>query len=613
MSQVRTFQARLPKGPHEAALDAVGALAGRVKRRVHARKAALCRGGLETARTPQGVKAEIMRELGVSGRFFNGCAAEVDGMWEGKRACAAMHVENLEGKLAAARANADRIRKALDADASARAAHEKAVRKAEGAGKPAPLPTRSRAEKMISPTKRAHVEASLERALAKVTSVERKLGETKTRLKAPPRIVFGGDELFRARTAIHPNDVAAIAAWREAWDAARSGSFMLIGGKDEVFGNKSVMASPAGDEIAFTLRLPDPLRERFGAHSADERRLMAARAERSAALEAAGKAPLAKPAYEAEPGRYVEIRGVKLPDFGRDVITAAIARNLGRDRVALTYRFVRDDGFRHDTLSAWRVMITITAETPRAAPAAWRIGVDVNVDHLALALIDPSGNPVQAWRVGLPLRNLPSGRRDAIIGDAIAAVFRILREQEAIRGPISLAVEDLDFGEKKREMSRSAKRRPGRNRTLSSFAYSKILGGLTRRAAREGVHVSVVNPAYTSLIGEANWAGRYGLTRHQGAAVAIARRSHNRPGMTAMSERVNRKGEVGGVYTRLSTRVDGRLGVWAEWAKIHRALVAASVIAGREPDPSGRGRGASRGPGPKGRRKRRDACLRPTG
>ncbi|PZO72231.1 MAG: hypothetical protein DI629_20980, partial [Mesorhizobium amorphae] len=114
-------------------------------------------------------------------------------------------------------------------------------------------------------------------------------------------------------------------------------------------------------------------------------------------------------------------------------------------------------------------------------------------------------------------------------------------------------------------------------------------------------------------IGEANWAGRYGLTRHQGAAVAIARRSHNRPGMTTMSERVNRKGEVGGVYTRLSTRVDGRLGVWAEWAKIHRALVAASVIAGREPDPSGRGRGASRGPGPKGRRKRRDACLRPTG
>lgn len=35
----------------------------------------------------------------------------------------------------------------------------------------------------------------------------------------------------------------------------------------------------------------------------------------------------------------------------------------------------------------------------------------------------------------------------------------------------------------------------------------------------------MVNPAYTSVLGRLHWAERYGLTVHQGAAVAIGRRA----------------------------------------------------------------------------------------
>ncbi|MGC8505052.1 MAG: hypothetical protein ACP5MM_09715, partial [Acidithiobacillus sp.] len=36
--------------------------------------------------------------------------------------------------------------------------------------------------------------------------------------------------------------------------------------------------------------------------------------------------------------------------------------------------------------------------------------------------------------------------------------------------------------------------------------------------------VKMVNPAYTSVLGRLHWADRYGLTVHEGAAVAIGRR-----------------------------------------------------------------------------------------
>lgn len=38
----------------------------------------------------------------------------------------------------------------------------------------------------------------------------------------------------------------------------------------------------------------------------------------------------------------------------------------------------------------------------------------------------------------------------------------------------------------------------------------------------------MVNPAYTSVLGRINYAHRYGLTVHQGAAVAIGRRAFDR-------------------------------------------------------------------------------------
>ena len=50
--------------------------------------------------------------------------------------------------------------------------------------------------------------------------------------------------------------------------------------------------------------------------------------------------------------------------------------------------------------------------------------------------------------------------------------------------------------------------------------------GLEREAARQGVEVIKVNPAYTSIIGRYKYQKQFGLTVHQSAALVIGRRGY---------------------------------------------------------------------------------------
>jgi len=62
------------------------------------------------------------------------------------------------------------------------------------------------------------------------------------------------------------------------------------------------------------------------------------------------------------------------------------------------------------------------------------------------------------------------------------------------------------------------------SRLLSSFAYGLFFAALKACAFKNGIIIHVVNPAFTSIIGQVNYAKRYGLTIHLAAALCIARR-----------------------------------------------------------------------------------------
>ncbi len=59
---------------------------------------------------------------------------------------------------------------------------------------------------------------------------------------------------------------------------------------------------------------------------------------------------------------------------------------------------------------------------------------------------------------------------------------------------------------------------------LSSFAYGLFFQSLLSQGYRKGIPIHQVNPAFTSVIGQVNYATRYGLSIHLTAAFCIARR-----------------------------------------------------------------------------------------
>ncbi|WP_170124809.1 IS200/IS605 family accessory protein TnpB-related protein [Roseinatronobacter thiooxidans] len=290
-------------------------------------------------------------------------------------------------------------------------------------------------------------------------------------------------------------------------------------------------------------------------------------------------------------GRHLEITGVEFPEFGRDAIHKALqvhaAKGKGpearKGRVAIAYRFVRDEGWpRGNPLSAWRLFITLEVpgtEIQQPVFAAWgkgrnalmaqgvagnfcgALGVDLNADHLAWAVIDRHGNLVKAktGRIDLPLRGKTSGQRAALIGDASAAIVSMAAELD-----LPIVIESLDFAAGKRELEGSG---AGYARMLSSLAYAAIQTMLRRRAARAGVELVEVNPAYTSVIGHVNYARRYGLSVHCAAAVATARRA------AGLSERVNYVHGSRGRRNTLPTQSECRRHVWRQWARVRKGLL----------------------------------------
>ena len=365
------------------------------------------------------------------------------------------------------------------------------------------------------------------------------------------RLCFGSRKLFRAQFDLEANGYTDQAAWRTDWQSARNGQWFVLGSQDESAGNQLCQATLSQDgSITLQLRLPDAL----SAH-----------------------------------GTHLTIAGVRFA-YGHEQLVYALRSSRRVDAVtkdgkpvrkrigtAISYRFVRDD-------KGWRVFASVEAApvvqvTHRLAGA---VGVDVNADHLAVAQTDRFGNLIGAYRLDLPLMGKTTDQRLALIGDAVNRIA-----QQATNAGKPVVIEKLDFQKKKAELEAID---PAQARMLSAFACNKILSGLKAACFRHGVEVIEINPAYTSVIGAVNTARVRGVSVHQGAAYAIARR-----GLGLSETPVPRPAVVpvrtGGHVTFALPVRNRAKHEWTHWAAIRTRLRAAlaahyrSGIATAQPAP----------------------------
>jgi IS605 OrfB family transposase len=334
----------------------------------------------------------------------------------------------------------------------------------------------------------------------RLTSLEKKLSDLERNCKnGKVRICFGSNRLFRKQFALKENGYQSHNEWLLDWKKSRNNTFFCLGSKDETGGNQTCTLTADG---TLRLRVPNILTKKYGHH--------------------------------------IVIPAVRFP-YGQEQIDLAV-----KSGTAISHRFTRGrkGWYLHTTIDLPKATLVT-----RKVKEVGAVSVDINEKEIAVAETDRFGNYRDSMTYPACVRDLSTDQTIALYADICKKI--VARAGEAGK-PIVL--EDLDFARKKailREQGASY------SRMLSGFAYSTSISLLKRRAAKEGVFAREVNPAFTSVIGKTNYMNRYGITPHEAAAVAIARRAQG------FSERPDRSRTMG----PLPARNRGKH-VWSFWRRL---------------------------------------------
>lgn len=393
---------------------------------------------------------------------------------------------------------------------------------------------------------------SLDKRLAKFKGKQEILHQKKRRLsrlqqrlkkliedaeKGRVSLCFGSKKLFRTQFDLKNNSYESHEEWQTDWRKIRSSEIFFLGSKDEASGNQSCTAIAQEDSsLTIRIRLPNALAAKFGKY-------------------------LVIPNIHYSYGQK-EILASLNDCRQRDLLAKAKDPGYKKYGQALTYRFKCDQ-------KGWRLFVTTALPKPqwKTSKNLGVIGVDINLDHLALVETDRFGNPLLKKSIPLNLYGKTKEQSLALIGDACSQVID-LAEQTAK----PLIFEHLDFQKKKQALRETAS--PAEARNLSSFSYQSILTHLKSRAWKKQIEVHQVNPAFTSLIGRVKFAHRYGLSIHHAAALCIGRR------FLHFSEKIPRHldnipdGKEGHVTFSLPVRNRDQH-VWTSWRHLSKKLSVA--------------------------------------
>jgi IS605 OrfB family transposase len=299
-----------------------------------------------------------------------------------------------------------------------------------------------------------------------------------------PSMVVGGKRLWRNRNHLDATDMTE-QQWRGRWDASRM--FLTADGESgKAFGNETIRVD---DDGHLRIKTPVALVDQFGTHVVIE-----------------------------DPVRFSH-RGQEWAARvgGRRAVRYDLIYDPGRDRWYID--------------ASWK-----TAPEPAPALDELRggpvLGVDLNADHLACCVLDASGNPIgDPTSIEVATAGLAASHRDGRVRAAITALL----DHAQHSGCGAVVVENLDFADARatgRDTLGRGKRGKRLRRTIAGIPTRRFRTRLTGMAARRGIAVIGVDPAYTSKWGTQHWvkplqqqtSDPSTVTGHHGAAVAIGRR-----------------------------------------------------------------------------------------
>jgi IS605 OrfB family transposase len=301
-------------------------------------------------------------------------------------------------------------------------------------------------------------------------------------------VVRGGKDLLRKRNNLASAGLTE-ARWRREWESARL--FLTADGeKGKPWGNETIRFNP--DEGWLEIKLPAPL-----AHLANRSH-----------------------------GRYRLSCLVAFHHRGDEVAAQAATG-------AIRYDISHDPARGRWYIDAsWSTAPTCASslEYLREHPV---VAVDVNVEHLAAAIVAADGNILGTpATIPLVLAGLPTATRDGRLRAVISSLIATARQH----GARAIVIENLDFADARAEGRERHGVRPSRGsrgkafrRAIAGIPTGKLRDRLVQMASNAGLAVIVIDPAYTS-----RWAAEHWLdplrehypktTGHHAAALVIGRR-----------------------------------------------------------------------------------------
>jgi hypothetical protein len=299
-------------------------------------------------------------------------------------------------------------------------------------------------------------------------------------------VVRGGRALLRKRASLAAAGLTG-AQWRAQWEAARL--FLTADGeKDKPWGNETIRWHP--DEGWLEVKLPAPL-----SHLANRPH-----------------------------GRYRISAAVEFSYRGDEVAAQAATG-------AIRYDIACDP-----VRGRWYIDASWKAAPAPAAPLDELrqhpvVAVDVNVAHLAVAVVAADGNVLGTpAAIPLDLAGLPSATRDGRLRAAISSLIATAKEH----GAQAVVIEDLDFAGARSEGRERHGNRPSRGtrgrgfrRAVAGIPTARFRDRLVQMAANAGLHVIVTDPA--SRWGAEHWLAPLRehhpkTTGHHAAALVTGRR-----------------------------------------------------------------------------------------
>jgi len=211
----------------------------------------------------------------------------------------------------------------------------------------------------------------------------------------------------------------------------------------------------------------------------------------------------------------------------------------------------------------WKVIIDheIVTPTTNIGFSNGAIGIDTNIDRIAIADIAKDGNYIDSQiLVESRLQHGSTNKRLYDIACLVKHVIQIAKEKQK-----GIVFENLQF---KKEWTWDKKN----NRVKSNFVWYKFLILLERKCIEHRIVYKKVNPAYTSVVGKVKYKEMYRITTHEAAAYVIARRGLGLNEKLSIyqckAKRVKQKvlGTLGEKYQ------NKKLHSWALWSRIKAVL-----------------------------------------